>query len=447
MRNRRRKTGIDKAWKERFLQRVSDEICDPLSDMVDGNEKILQEGPGEPIAEYARQVQSAGRILTSMIDDILDFTQMEAGTLERKSDAYAIYPLLEEMSGILEEEAKKRGLMVLLNIEKNLPPVLQGDGKRVRRVLMHLIIYSVCHTKEGKITLSAQGLWDDKGRFALRLSIADTGDGEGLDTDFLIYLTEYLGGELKIQSVPEKGALISVRIPQEIVTGAVPEEIPEADKNSEKEETWEEPSDAGSIDRKKGIAYCDGNEEMYREILEVYVEQGEKYSRDMAGFQKERDWKSYEVLVHAIKSNSRSIGASSLSEEAQQQELAAKEGREEQLLGGWESLYQHYQKILKEAADLLEELTPKETASEAEGLTAVSREEYQKACRKLLDFIQAYEMNEALSQIEELKKIRPDGDAQEAHGRIMDQIKDAVDGFDYDGAEQCLLEWIEAQEA
>lgn len=194
-----------------------------------------------------------------------------------------------------------------------------------------------------------------------------------------------------------------------------------------------------SIDQAVGIAYCDGNEEMYQEILKVYWEQGQKYSRDILDFYEKKDWKSYAILVHAMKSNSMSIGAKMLSEEAKEQEMAAKEGKEELIDRGFEKLYEDYQKVLEEVRGILQ---PEETEDAKE---SISLEKYLAECELLLEQIRAFEMNEALEQIERMEKTAVDAGDPKEQRELLGQLRAAVDGFDYDSAEECLLKWMKEQ--
>lgn len=619
------------ASKEKFLANMSHEIRTPINTVIGMNEMILRENQDEEIQEYARNIQRASKMLLSLVNDILDFSKIEAGKLEIVENSYQLSSLLNDEIHVLEAKAERRNLEVRLNIDKDLPSVLKGDEIRIKQILTNLLTNAVKYTKKGQITFSVQGEWSDSGDFALRMSVADTGEGikeedlgklfdsftrleekknraiegTGLGLNITKHLVEGMGGEIQVQSVYGKGSLFTVRIPQEVLSfqtvgdlqEAYEKEIregityresfhakeasvlavddnemnlavlkgllketeirldtaqggeeclalcrkkkydlilmdhmmPEPDGietlhllredekglNMEtkvialtanalagvKEEYVKEgfadylskPVEAGKlelmlkkhlpqelvtyeavqlpkeeqthtkelkhqkkpapqkeegrIDRALGVSYCDGNEEMYLEILKVYYEQSEKYSKDLREFYEKRDWKSYEILVHALKSNSMSIGAKSFSEEAKRQEMAAKEGKEELIHRDFEKFCQDYQAVLEEVSGLLQiEGTGQGASGEREEpKKRLSKEAYLEECRTLLEQVRAFEMNEALMLIERLKETEVDGEDVKEQRELLEKVRVAVDDFDYANAENCLLEWISVQ--
>ena len=157
--------------------------------------------------------------------------------------------------------------------------------------------------------------------------------------------------------------------------------------------------------------------------------------------------KSYEILVHALKSNSMSIGAKSFSEEAKRQEMAAKEGKEELIHRDFEKFCQDYQAVLEEVSGLLQiEGTGQGASGEREEpKKRLSKEAYLEECRTLLEQVRAFEMNEALMLIERLKETEVDGEDVKEQRELLEKVRVAVDDFDYANAENCLLEWISVQ--
>ena len=109
------------------------------------------------------------------------------------------------------------------------------------------------------------------------------------------------------------------------------------------------------IDRTMGLEYCGGMEEIYREVLEAYSEEGQESLEKIAEYQKNRDWKNYAVIVHAVKSTSMTIGAKELSDAAKEQEMAAKAGDEEVIEAKWKAVYTAYQEVLEEVKNMLAE--------------------------------------------------------------------------------------------
>ena len=191
------------------------------------------------------------------------------------------------------------------------------------------------------------------------------------------------------------------------------------------------------VDEKLGLSYCGDDEEMYREILQVYLEQGQEYQQKLREYYETKDWDSFEIVAHAIKSTSLGIGAAVFSEYAKKQEFAGREKNEAFILESREVFEEKYGQVLAKVRELLGDAQ----AEEAKELQEISLESYIAECEKLQETIQSFEMNEALKQIEFMQTLqcKEDEQAQE----MLSRIRAGVDEFDYDTAESCIQEWIE----
>ena len=109
-----------------------------------------------------------------------------------------------------------------------------------------------------------------------------------------------------------------------------------------------ESEEESRIDRRRGIQYCGGNEEDYKEILQVYLNSGLQKIREIREKYKAEDWKNYTILVHALKSTSIGIGATSLGEMAKNLEMAGKEGNISFIQAHHREVMQEYEEVLLE---------------------------------------------------------------------------------------------------
>ncbi|MCI8485086.1 MAG: hypothetical protein HFH41_12225 [Lachnospiraceae bacterium] len=486
-------------FKGRFLVNMSQEMKISIDKVIQMNEKILQKEQEEDTREYAKKVQRAGNTLLDLVTDMIDFSSMDAGNLELDLKEYSLASLVEEVHYVLKRKAREKQLQIRINVDEDLPSVLKGDGVRIRKILTSLFANSVKYTQEGSITFSVQGIRTDRGEFYLSLSVADTGIGiekeyledifdmipekteekefvvrrTGLDLHMIRQLTEQMEGKIKVWSVYGRGSLFTIEIPQEVVCGDSIREQREGEKSEEDakltlekfegniesaleefkgnpepalEENPELRSEENWIEKRIGLSYCGEDEEMYQEVLQAYYQQGQNYCQEIPKLLEEKNWKDYGTIAHAVKSTSMTIGAPVLSEQAKQQELAAKEGREADLLQEAETFFQNYQRVLREAQSFLDHwgnrentaLSSQEEQQERKE-EKMSQEEYLQGCRILLEHIRGYEMREALEQIEVLAAAR--------HQEILEKIRQAVDDFAYDTAEDDLLKWIEEQES
>lgn len=100
------------------------------------------------------------------------------------------------------------------------------------------------------------------------------------------------------------------------------------------------------VDREEGIKLSYGSEELYNSIVDAYIEESEGYKANLAKFLAEKNWREYTVIAHAIKSNSKQIGAAALFEEALSMEMAGKSEDEAYLIGNHDIFIKHYDEVL-----------------------------------------------------------------------------------------------------
>ena len=106
------------------------------------------------------------------------------------------------------------------------------------------------------------------------------------------------------------------------------------------------------IDRAIGLQYC-LDDELYRQVLESYLEQGLEYREQLPSYYKEKEWHDYTVVAHAIKSSSLSIGAVTLSDLAKEQEFLGKDENEEEILKTYDAFYEEFCETLVEIEGML----------------------------------------------------------------------------------------------
>ncbi|MBO5337263.1 MAG: response regulator [Lachnospiraceae bacterium] len=199
------------------------------------------------------------------------------------------------------------------------------------------------------------------------------------------------------------------------------------------------------ISMKLGMSYCNGDEEMYFDLLDAYYKQGLRYVEILEKYFAEKDWKNYAVTAHALKSTSLNVGARSFSDEAKNHEMAGKEEKEDWIIRNWESFYQSLKEVLQEAADMLQENAGEEVVTETVAdsqLTELSQEEYMEQCRQLLELIRNYEMSASEEKIQQMKTQTMEGLEPEKVQEMLAGLQEAIDGFDYAGAEELLETWM-----
>jgi len=163
------------AAKAAFLANMSHELRTPLTSII-GFSRLLHERqdlPGEAQG-HARRIFEASEALLVLINDVLDFSKLEAGHVELDPRPFSVARLLDEVRGLLSLQAAAKGVALEVELAPDLPPLLSGDLPRLRQVLLNLAANAVKFTLEGKVTLKAGY---DPARQRLSVAVADTGPG------------------------------------------------------------------------------------------------------------------------------------------------------------------------------------------------------------------------------------------------------------------------------
>ena len=226
----------------KFLANMSHEIRTPINVVLGMNEMILRENKDRTIDEYAHNIESASRMLLTLINDVLDFSKIEAGKLKFVSNDYATSSLINDVILGAEVRAKQKQLQIISKINDSMPAVLNGDDIRIKQVLNNFLSNAVKYTEKGNVTFSADGVYKEE-QFFLRFTVKDTGigihkedmeklyssferlelsknryiQGTGLGLNIAKQLVTAMGGTIEVQSEHGVGSCFTVEIPQRIV--------------------------------------------------------------------------------------------------------------------------------------------------------------------------------------------------------------------------------------
>lgn len=205
-----------------------------------------------------------------------------------------------------------------------------------------------------------------------------------------------------------------------------------------KEESLNDLSSAG-INIGQGIAYC-GDKEGFQEILGIFYQEGCKRSRQLEQFFQERDWNQYVITVHALKGNSRGIGANGLAELALLLETAGKEERIEYIEAHHEEMMEQYAlllRVLGESAFIRREETERET----EEISVETLRERMEVLREKLDSFESEGLSELLEQLGSSRC------GETAFSGLAEEIREKVEEFDFPGAAEVLETWEKSGES
>lgn len=234
---------MDNESKTSFLTKMSHEIRTPINTIIGMNEMIARENKDKTIEQYVIKAQDASRTLLALVNDVLDFSRMEAGHLNLTENVYQLSSLINDEVHMIQARAQAKNLIVDVNVDKNLPSYLYGDEVRIKQIISNLLSNAVKYTEEGSITFSVGYINGDDGRFYLKISVADTGvgiknediehvfesfakldekknthiAGAGLGLYIIKQLIDEMNGEIKVNSIYGKGSLFVASIPQTVI--------------------------------------------------------------------------------------------------------------------------------------------------------------------------------------------------------------------------------------
>ena len=226
-----------------FFASMSHEIRTPINTIIGLNEIILRGDISEEVAENARNIQGASKILLTLINDILDLSKIKSGKMEIVNVSYETGGLFSEIVNMIWLKAKEKGLEFRLHVDSSIPSMLCGDEVRIKQVLINLLNNALKYTNEGSITLSARCERLGLNRVRVWYMVEDTGqgvkkesipyifnafkrvdqeknrhiEGTGLGLSIVHQLVELMGGEISVNSVYTKGSTFIVMLEQDIV--------------------------------------------------------------------------------------------------------------------------------------------------------------------------------------------------------------------------------------
>ena len=200
--------------KSSFLANMSHEIRTPMNGVMGMIALLRQGGLTDQQKAYFETIERSADALLLIIDDILDFTKIEAGRLKLVQTSFDLRESLRSIEALFSEPASQKGLSLRFNIDPDLPPAVSGDPGRIRQVLLNLIGNAVKFTQSGEVAVTAATQTDKSGHF-IRFTVADTGPGIEPEDQSRIF-SEFFQADVSLTRA-HGGTGLGLAITQELV--------------------------------------------------------------------------------------------------------------------------------------------------------------------------------------------------------------------------------------
>lgn len=225
--------------KSEFLANMSHEIKTPLNGIIGMCEMLLRSGMSQEQTEYASIIESSADTLLYLLNDILDYSKIEAGKLIFEEIDFSIQEMIGEASKLMAVKAHEKHLAFHVILKKDIVSHLLGDAFRIRQILLNLLSNAIKFTETGYICLKVEKTDENDSHITVLFSVSDTGigipdkqikdiympfvqanttitrkyGGTGLGLSICKQLIKMMNGEFIITSEEGEGSTFSFEIP------------------------------------------------------------------------------------------------------------------------------------------------------------------------------------------------------------------------------------------
>ncbi len=225
--------------KGEFLATMSHEIRTPLNGIIPMLDLLMNSKLPPDQHEFLRTAYTSSRQMLRIVDDILDYSKLEANRLQLESTSFNLRDLLDSIVRLLEKPAEAKGLRLILQLDPGVRLALRGDPVRLRQVLTNLLSNALKFTERGSVQLSVSRKGETQTQHELRFEIRDSGiginpanvknlfrafaqadasttrlyGGTGLGLVICKRIVDLMGGQIGVESAPGRGATFWFEIP------------------------------------------------------------------------------------------------------------------------------------------------------------------------------------------------------------------------------------------
>ena len=238
--------------KSAFLANMSHEIRTPMNGVVGMAELLCDTSLSEEQRLFAETIRSSGEALLVIINDILDYSKIEAERLTLRPEPFDLERTIHEVTMLLQPRAREKGIDLMIDFDMFLPTRFVGDPGRLRQVLTNLIGNAVKFTEKGHVLTRVVGVEAEDGTQTLHVTVEDTGigiapeyldhifgefnqvedernrkfEGTGLGLAITQRLIEHMGGAVWVDSDFGKGSSFGFRVTLPVAEDSAPAQVP-----------------------------------------------------------------------------------------------------------------------------------------------------------------------------------------------------------------------------
>lgn len=343
--------------KSDFLANMSHEILTPLNGVIAAADLLFQENVSANMKNLLKTIRFSGYRLLEIINDLFDFSKIEAGKLELISAPFQLDELLAEVANGCRQSITEKQMQLQTDIRPNTPTAFVGDPLRIRQILLKLIDNAIKFTeKNGTVTLgiSASAQPENPTAVVLEFYVRDDGPGmteeqqerlfapfsqadssmtrkyggTGLGLAICKKLTEMMGGEIRVQSLPGKGSTFYFTIglardpehPDQyhhFPDGSLLQNEFQTCRSFDAKTENRLSSLLPAIDAEGAMADLCVPPEIFENILVLFYKSNNNVMEKIRNAYTEKDWRAVKELAHGIKGSAANIRALALCGSAQ----------------------------------------------------------------------------------------------------------------------------------